>query len=115
MEKLKDIYFDGSDLSDVDADAIKKAGGLDADKYRSEEEVTRALVRDTEKDFISRMNDVMNNPDSYFDEYQLQRIHSYSAFFGMPEKEYIRRVAFKMIVSKFSPNQAIESVYREYA
>jgi len=105
----------GSDLSDVDADAIKKAGGLDADRYRSEEDMSRARVKRTETIFTNRINDIVNNPENHFTSGQLKRLHNYAVLSYSSDKDFLRKVAFKMVVSRFSPEQAMESVYYEYA
>lgn len=103
-----------SDLTDEEKEDIQKAGGLDADKPRidSEKEAKNRVHR-TETIWKNRIDDIISNPESYFKKSQLQRIHNYAVRSEISEKKFMERVATKMVMSRFSPEQAIEWVYKE--
>lgn len=104
-----------SDLTDDEIEGIKKAGGkMDGEKepLNSEEESWRRVHR-TETIFKNRIDSIVSNPEEYFKKSQIQRIHNYSKMLEISEKKFLERVATKMVVSRFSPEQAIEWAYKK--
>ena len=103
-----------SDLTDKEQEEIKKAGGLDADKYVSKEEEDRKRVKRTETILKNRMDEIKNHPEKYFTKKQLKNIHNNAVISKMSDSQYIRLVAKKIILGKRKDyDNAIEEVFKE--
>lgn len=103
-----------SDLTDKEKEEIKRAGGLDADKYVSKDEENRKTVQRTERILKNRMDDICEHPEQHFTKTQRRTIHNNAVMLGMSESRYMKLLASKIVLGKRRDyNSAIEEVFRE--
>lgn len=107
-----------SDLTDSEQQDIKRAGGLDANKYvdldesyRREEARNKRIVKQTENRWNKQRENIVSNPEQHFTKNQLNDIEFCSKRLGMTKKRFLEKVAFEIVVHRNSPREAIEKVY----